>query len=48
MALYDKNKLYEQSKEAIKENNLFFIYDIIAWLPCSKATFLKCIFVFVK
>ncbi len=48
MALYDKNKLYEQSKEAIEKNNLFFIEDIVAWLPCSKATFLKCIFVFVK
>ncbi len=39
MALYDKNKLYEQSKEAIEKNNLFFIEDIVAWLPCSKATF---------
>ena len=39
MALYDKNKLYEQSKEAIEENNLFFIEDIVAWLPCTKATF---------
>ena len=39
MALYDKNKLFEQSKEAIKENNLFFIEDIVAWLPCSKTTF---------
>ena len=41
MALYDKNKLYEQSKEAIEKNNLFFIEDIVAWLPCSKATFYK-------
>ena len=39
MALYDKNKLYKQSKEAIEKNNLFFIEDIVAWLPCSKATF---------
>ena len=39
MALYDKNKLFEQSKEAIEKNNLFFIEDIVAWLPCSKATF---------
>jgi hypothetical protein len=39
MALYDKNKLYEQSKEAIEKNNLFFIEDIVAWLPCTKATF---------
>lgn len=39
MALYDKNKLFEQSKEAIEKNNLFFIEDIVAWLPCSKTTF---------
>jgi len=39
MALYDKNKLYEQSKEAIEKNNLFFIEDIVAFLPCTKATF---------
>lgn len=39
MALYDKNKLFEQSKEAIEKNNLFFIEDIVAWLPCTKATF---------
>ena len=41
MALYDKNKLFEQSKEAIEKNNLFFIEDIVAWLPCTKATFYK-------
>ena len=41
MALYDKDKLFEQAVEAIEKNNLFFIEDIVAWLPCSKATFYK-------
>ena len=36
---YDKNKIYLQAEEAIKENNLFFVEDIVAFLPCSKKTF---------
>ena len=36
---YDKAKLYEQAKEAIEKNNLFFIEDIVAFIPCSKQTF---------
>jgi hypothetical protein len=36
---YDKNKIYEQAKQAIEENNLFFIEDIIAFIPCSKFYF---------
>ena len=36
---YDKQKIFEQAKEAIKANNLFFIEDIVAWLPCAKSTF---------
>lgn len=36
---YDTIKLFEQAKKAIKENNLFFIEDIIAFIPCSKPTF---------
>ena len=36
---YDKTKIYEQAIKAIKDNNLFFVEDIIAWLPCSKPTF---------
>ena len=39
MALYDKKELIVTAKKAIKENNLFFIEDIVAWLPCSKTTF---------
>jgi|SRR5690606_12777536 len=36
---YDTGKLYEQAIEAIEENNLFFIEDIVAFIPCSKPTF---------
>lgn len=35
---YNKKKIFEQAKEAITKNNLFFIEDIVAWLPISKAT----------
>jgi len=36
---YDRKKIFEQAKEAIKSNNLFFIEDVVAWLPISKKTF---------
>jgi len=36
---YDKQKLFEQSKELIEKHKLFFIEDIIAFLPCTKPTF---------
>ena len=36
---YDRDKLYNQAEEAIKENNLFFVEDIPAFLPCSRSTF---------
>ena len=36
---YNKAKLYEQAKEAIEKNNLFFIEDIVAFIPCTKPTF---------
>jgi len=36
---YDRIKIFEQAKEAIKANNLFFIEDIVAWLPCGKSCF---------
>lgn len=38
---YDKIKIYEQAKFAIEDNNLFFIEDIVAWLPCDKTTFYR-------
>jgi hypothetical protein len=36
---YDRNKIFEQAKDAIKANNLFFIEDIVAFITCSKPTF---------
>ena len=36
---YDKNKIYEQAKEVTVKNKLFFIEDIVAFLPISKKTF---------
>ena len=36
---YDKKKIYEQAKEAITKNNLFFIEDVVAFLPIRKQTF---------
>lgn len=36
---YDKDKLYKQAITAIEENNLFFVEDIVAFIPCSKPTF---------
>lgn len=36
---YDKKKIFEQAKEVIVKNKLFFIEDIVAFLPISKKTF---------
>ena len=36
---YDRNKIFEQAKEAITSHNLFFVEDIVAFIPCSKPTF---------
>jgi hypothetical protein len=36
---YDKNKIYQQCIKAIEDNNLFFIEDIVAFIPCCKKTF---------
>lgn len=38
---YDKNKIYEQAKEVTVKNKLFFIEDIVAFLPCDKTTFYR-------
>jgi hypothetical protein len=37
--MYDRNKIYEQAKEVTVKNKLFFIEDIVAFLPISKKTF---------
>jgi len=36
---YDKKKIFEQAKEAIEKYKLFFIEDVVAWLPCARSTF---------
>lgn len=36
---YDKQKIYEQAKEVIVKHKLFFIEDIVAFLPIAKKTF---------
>jgi hypothetical protein len=36
---YDRKKIYEQAKEVIVKHKLFFIEDIVAFLPISKPTF---------
>lgn len=38
---YSKEKIYQQALNAVKENNLFFIEDIVAFLPCDKTTFYR-------
>ena len=36
---YDKQKIFDQAKEVIVKNKLFFVDDIVSFLPCSKPTF---------
>ena len=36
---YDKKKIFEQAKEVIVKHKLFFVEDIVAFLPCAKPTF---------
>jgi hypothetical protein len=36
---YDKQKIFEQAKEVIVKHKLFFIEDIVAFIPISKPTF---------
>ena len=36
---YDRIKIFEQAKEVTVKNKLFFIEDIVAFLPCSKNYF---------
>jgi hypothetical protein len=36
---YDKDKIFEQCKSVIKKHELFFIEDIVAYIPISKKTF---------
>jgi hypothetical protein len=36
---YDREKIFEQAKEVIVKHKLFFVEDIVAFLPISKPTF---------
>ncbi len=36
---YDRKKIFEQAKEMIVKHKLFFVDDIISFLPCSKSSF---------
>ena len=36
---YDKQKIFDQAKEMIVKHKLFFVEDIVAFLPISKPTF---------
>ena len=36
---YDRIKIFEQAKEMIVKHKLFFVEDIVAFLPISKQTF---------
>ena len=38
---YDRRKIYKQALDVIIDHNLFFIEDIVAWLPCDKTTFYR-------
>ena len=35
---HNKAKVFQQAKDAIKKNKLFFIEDIVSFLPCDKTT----------
>ena len=36
---YDRKKIFEQAKEMIVKHKLFFVDDIVSFLPCSKSSF---------
>ena len=37
--MYDRKKIFEQAKEMIVKHKLFFVEDIVAFLPIAKKTF---------
>ena len=37
--MYDRKKIFEQAKEMVVKHKLFFVEDIVAFLPCAKPTF---------
>ncbi len=38
---YDKLEIFKKAKEVTVKNKLFFIEDIVSFLPCDKTTFYR-------
>jgi len=38
---YDKKKILKQALEQIEKHKLFFVEDVVAYLPCDKTTFYR-------
>ncbi len=36
---YDKEHIYNEAIKAIEENHLYFISDVVAYVPCVSSTF---------
>lgn len=36
---YEQGEILERALKAIKEHRLFFVRDVVAYLPCNKSTF---------
>ncbi|HUN04013.1 MAG TPA: hypothetical protein PLS00_14240 [Niabella sp.] len=39
--MYNRKKIFEQAKKMIVKHKLFFVEDIVAFLPCDKTTFYR-------
>lgn len=37
--MYSQKQLFEQAMQVIRKRNLFFIEDVVAFLPCDRSTF---------
>ena len=38
---YNKQEIFKKAKEVTVKNKLFFIEDIVSFLPCDKTTFYR-------
>ena len=38
---YNRDEIFQQAQAAIRDHNLFFIEDVVAFLPCDKTTFYR-------
>lgn len=36
---YEKKEIFEQAKQAVINNSLYFIEDVVAFVSCSRSTF---------